>query len=149
MLCRVGERVGEREREVLGQVIRFGIAGGITTGLYALVYWPIATYMPHLLHVTRGAWPMAGNVLGYLAAMLSGYWLHSSWSFRGHGERGDLARTGGRFFAVSLVSFVVNSVWVWGLTGPWLHGPTWWPLVPILFVTPLISFALNRFWVFA
>ena len=129
--------------------MRFGIAGGMTTAIYAVVYWPIATFMPRILDVTRGAWPMAGNVLGYLAAMLSGYLLHSRWSFRGHGERGNLAKTGGRFFAVSLVSFVLNSGFVWVLTGPWVHGPTWWPLIPIIFVTPLITFALNRLWVFS
>ena len=33
------------------------------------------------------------------------------------------------------------------LTGP-MHGPTWWPLVPAIFVTPLATFALNRQWVF-
>jgi putative flippase GtrA len=138
-----------RTSGVLGQLVRFGVAGGLATLIYAAVYWPIATYAPHLLNVTRGAWPMVGNVLGYLAAMLSGYLLHSRWSFRGHGERGDLKRTGGRFFAVSLVSFVMNSAFVWILTGPWLHGATWWPLVPIVFVTPLVTFALNRWWVFA
>ena len=138
-----------REHALVGQLVRFGLAGGLATALYMIVYYPIATYLPGLLDATRGAWPMVGNVLGYLAAMLSGYALHSRWSFRGHGERGDLRRTGGRFFAVSLVSFVVNSAFVWVLTGPWVHGATWWPLVPILFVTPLLSFALNRLWVFA
>jgi hypothetical protein len=29
-----------------------------------------------------------------------------------------------------------------------LNGAWWWPLIPILFVTPLITFALNRLWVF-
>ena len=138
-----------REDGLLAQLMRFGIAGGMTTAIYAVVYWPIATFMPGLLDVTRGAWPMVGNVLGYVAAMLSGYMLHSRWSFRGHGERGNLAKTGGRFFAVSLVSFVLNSGFVWVLTGPWVHGPTWWPLIPIIFVTPLITFALNRLWVFS
>jgi putative flippase GtrA len=137
-----------RDNELLMQLVRFGIAGGIATGLYAIVYWPIATYAPHLFHASRGAWPMVGNVLGYLAAMLSGYLLHSRWSFRGHGERDNLARTGGRFFAVSLVSFALNSLFVWVLTGPLVHGATWWPLVPIVFVTPLVTFALNRWWVF-
>lgn len=137
-----------RRHEMLGQLVRFGIAGGLATAVYAVIYWPIATYAPGLLHVTRGAWPMVGNVLGYVGAMLTGYLLHSRWSFRGHGER-DLAKNGSRFFAVSLVSFVLNSAWVWVLTGPLVHGPTWWPLLPILFVTPLVTFALNRWWVFA
>lgn len=135
-------------RELFWQLVRFGITGGAATVLYAIAYWPIATYaqrwvpLPH-----RSMWPVIGNVLGYLVAMLSGYVMHSRWSFKGHGERGNLARTGGRYFVVSLVSFVMNTLFVWSFTGP-LHLPTWVPLVPIVFVTPLVTFALNRFWVF-
>jgi putative flippase GtrA len=29
-----------------------------------------------------------------------------------------------------------------------VNGPTWWPLVPAIFVTPLATFFLNRQWVF-
>jgi hypothetical protein len=29
-----------------------------------------------------------------------------------------------------------------------MHGPTWWPLVPAIFVTPLATYAFNRQWVF-
>jgi hypothetical protein len=35
------------------------------------------------------------------------------------------------------------------VTGPFFHGPTWWPLVPAVSVEPLITFWLNRYWVFA
>ncbi len=139
-----------RTSGVLGQIVRFGIAGGLATLLYTIVYWPLATYGHRVLWLGKGAvWPLVANVAGYLAAMVSGYFLHSRWSFRGHGTRDDELRTSSRFFAVSLVSFGLNSVFVWVLTGPLLHGPTWWPLVPILFVTPLVTFALNRLWVFA
>ncbi len=138
-----------RDNPVLGQLIRFGIAGGITTALFAIVYWPVATYGHHALALSRGAtWPLIGNVLGYLVAMGSGYLIHSNWSFKGHGNRDSVARTTSRFFVVSLVSFGLNSVFVWVLTGPLFHGPTWWPLLPICFVTPLITFVLNRLWVF-
>lgn len=152
MLARV-ERL--RTSGVLGQLVRFGIAGGLATLIYTIVYWPLATYGHRLIWLGTGAvWPLVANVLGYLAAMVSGYFLHSRWSFRGHGSAGrrgrdDELRTSSRFFAVSLVSFGLNSVFVWVLTGPLLHGPTWWPLVPILFVTPLVTFVLNRLWVFS
>ena len=138
-----------RTREVFWQLVRFGIAGGLATAIYTIVYWPVATYGHRILSVGSGAeWPLVGNVLGYLAAMVSGYHLHSRWSFRGHGSRENAAATSSRFFAVSLVSFALNTAFVWVLTGPLLHGATWWPLVPILFVTPLVTFALNRLWVF-
>jgi hypothetical protein len=45
--------------------------------------------------------------------VLVGYVVHSRWSFRGHGRRDNLARTGGRFVIVSLVSFGLNQFWVW------------------------------------
>lgn len=136
-------------RALFWQLLRFGLTGGAATALYAIVYWPIATFAQARWPLAdRSVWPLIGNVLGYLVAMLSGYVMHSRWSFRGVGERGNLARTGGRFFVVSLVSFAMNTFFVWLLTGP-LHGATWWPLVPILFVTPVVTFALNRFWVFA
>lgn len=126
---------------LLGQLIRFGIAGGISTGLYAIVYSPLAKY--------EIVTPSLANLAGYFVAMISGYFLHSHWSFRGHGERDNVAKTGSRFFVVSLVSLGLNSLFVWVLTeDSMLNGAWWWPLIPILFVTPLITFALNRFWVF-
>lgn len=128
------------ESGLLGQLIRFVIAGGITTGLYTLVYSPLAGF-----GVTS---EQVANICGYLVAMTSGYLLHSKWSFRGHGA--EASKTSWRFFVVSLVSFGLNTIFVWILTDDaMLAGPWWWPLVPILFVTPLVTFALNRFWVFS
>lgn len=127
---------------LLGQLVRFGISGGIATAVYAVVYSPLAKY--------GIVSPSLANLAGYLFAMLTGYVLHSRWSFRGHGERGNIAKTGSRFFAVSLVSLGLNSLFVWVLTeDSLLNGEWWWPLIPILFVTPLVTFALNRIWVFS
>jgi putative flippase GtrA len=42
---------------------------------------------------------------------------------------------------------VLNEIFTWVLTGP-MHGPTWWPLIPAIFVTPLATYVLNRQWVF-
>jgi putative flippase GtrA len=143
-----GLQRGDR-RAMFWQLVRFGVTGGAATVLYAIVYWPIATYGQRWWPLQQTAiWPVSANLLGYLVAMLSGYVMHSRWSFRGHGQRDNLARTGGRFFVVSLVSLGMNTFFVWLLTGPF-HGPAWWPLVPIVLVTPLVTFGLNRFWVFA
>lgn len=126
---------------LIGQLVRFGISGGIATAVYAVVYSPLAKY--------EIVSPSLANLTGYFFAMVTGYFLHSRWSFRGHGERGNIARTGSRFFVVSLVSLGLNSLFVWVLTeDSLLNGDWWWPLIPILFVTPLVTFALNRLWVF-
>jgi putative flippase GtrA len=130
---------GSDAPDLFGQVLRFGFSGGIATLLGAAAYWVPATFwdVP----------PLVANFLAYLVALASGYVLHSRWSFRGHGSRDNAFRTTGRFFAVSLVSLALNSLWVWLLTGV-MDGPTWWPVVTMIFVTPAVTFALNRQWVF-
>ena len=128
-------------KSLFGQVIRFGLVGGFVTGLYVLVYSPLASL--------ELASPQIANLAGYFVAMVTGYVLHSRWSFRGHGSRDNAARTTGRFFVVSLISLALNALFVFVLTDSlMLDGPWWWPLIPILFVTPLVTFTLNRQWVF-
>jgi putative flippase GtrA len=130
---------GNPAGELLGQFIRFGMVGGFVTALGVAAYYVPATYL--------GVAPLLANLLGYGVAMAFGYVLHSNYSFRGHGSRDNVAQRTGRFFIVSLVSLGLNSIWVWSLV-EFLHGPTWWPVIPMLFVTPLVTFALNRHWVF-
>jgi len=136
-----GTLKGESESAVVfGQLVRYGLTGGFITALGAGLYWATATFF--------GVHPLVANVFAYALCVAIGYVLHSRWSFRDHGSRDNVARTTGRFFVVSLVSFGLNSLFVWVLTGPLLDGPTWWPVVPMLLVTPLVTFALNRRWVF-
>ena len=129
-----------RRREVLGQLLRYGLTGGLVTLVYALVY----------AGLVRGAHvaPLVANIAGYLVAVVLGYLLHSRWSFRGHGQRDNAARTTIRFVLVSLLSLALNSLWVWIIVHG-LHLSTLLPLVPISTVTPLVVFWLNRVWVFA
>lgn len=131
--------MGSGTPELFGQLVRYGLTGGFVTALGAALYWVTATFF--------GVPPLIANVLAYLLCVAIGYVLHSRWSFRGHGSRDNPARRTSRFFMVSLVSFALNSLFVWLLTGP-LDGSTWWPVVPMLFVTPIVTFALNRRWVF-
>ncbi len=127
-------------RSIAGQLFRFVISGGLVTALGVAVYALVALGLK---------WhPQLGNLLAYLTAAGTGYVLHSRWSFRGHGRRGNLARTGSRFLIVSLISLSLNSFWVWLLTEPLALSPAW-PILPMLFVTPLVTFTLNRQWVFA
>ncbi|WP_129793593.1 GtrA family protein [Sphingosinicella sp. CPCC 101087] len=133
-------KIIERHGEILGQLIRFGLTGGLLTVLVAGGYWLVAT----LLHVE----PMLSLTLNFILFTGLGYLLHSRFSFRGHGARDRAAARTARFFTVNLIGFLSNQFFVWLLVKQ-LNGPTWWPVLPILFVTPLITFALNRRWVFA
>lgn len=125
-------------RTVLGQLARFVISGASVTALSLVVYALVALVL---------RWhPQLANFLAYVVAVATGYFLHSQWSFRGHGSE----RTHGtrlRFVTVSIISYLLNSFWVW-LTFTQLHLGRAAPMVPMLFVTPAVTFTLNRQWVF-
>src|SRR5438270_5512432 len=123
--------------EAVAQLVRFGVVGLFLAGVYSAIYWYLATYvMP----------PVAAVVIAFIVAVSIGFVLHSRWSFRGHGARED-RQLKIKFLLVQGSGFVLNEAFTWVLTGP-MHGPTWWPLVPAIFVTPLATFVLNRQWVF-
>ncbi len=130
--------VPPERRAIFGQLLRFLVSGGVVTALGVGVYALVALVL---------RWhPQIGNLLAYVTAMATGYLLHSRWSFRDHGG----TRSGGtlaRFVTVSLISLGLNSFWVWLLTEPLGLSPAW-PIVPMLLVTPLVTFTLNRQWVF-
>jgi putative flippase GtrA len=123
--------------ETLGQLIRFGIVGLSLAALYSAIYWYLATYVMT---------PVLAVVIAFAAAVSIGFVLHSRWSFRGHGKRED-RQMKIKFFIVQSSGFVLNEIFTWVLTGP-MHGPTWWPLIPAIFVTPLATYLFNRQWVF-
>ena len=125
------------DNETFGQLVRFGIVGFSLAGVYSAIYWYLATYVMA---------PVLAVVIAFLVAVSIGFVLHSRWSFRGHGKRED-RRMKIKFLAVQGSGFVLNEIFTWVLTGP-MHGPTWWPLIPAIFVTPLATFLLNRQLVF-
>jgi putative flippase GtrA len=125
------------DNHTFSQLVRFAVVGFSLAGVYSIIYWYLATFvMPPVLAV----------VVGFLVAVSLGFILHSRWSFRGHGKRED-RRLKTKFLLVQASGFVLNEAFTWYLTGP-LHGPTWWPLLPAVFVIPLATFLLNRQWVF-
>lgn len=128
-----------RTSEMLGQLVRFGLTGLAMTALYAAIYWPLATYV---------MFPNLAVVIAFFVATAVGRYAHGAISFRGHGSRSR--RTMRRFFVVQGLGFLMQQGFTWWLvTGPFFHGPTWWPLVPAVSVVPLVTFWLNRYWVFA
>lgn len=119
------------------QLVRFALVGFFLAGIYSAIYWYLATFvMPPVLAVA----------IAFLVAVSIGFVLHSRWSFKGHGKRED-KRMKIKFLAVQSSGFLLNEAFTWILTGP-MNGPTWWPLVPAIFVTPLATYVLNRQLVF-
>jgi putative flippase GtrA len=72
---------------LFGQLVRYALTGGLASGVNISVYWLLAA---------RGMDPNLAWAIGFAAAVLVGYVVHSRWSFRGHGKRVNLRRTGGR-----------------------------------------------------
>ena len=131
-----------RDNPVLGQLLRFGIAGGISTLIYAAVYLPLTTWV----------WPGPRAVyavpFAFAVAVTAGFFLHSRWSFKGHGTRepGGLRQV--KFVAVQASGVGLNALVTW--VGTALLGyPAWAPLLPAVLIATVFTFILNRWLVFA
>lgn len=135
------QRIGEmRQSGVLGQLMRFGVAGVASTLIYAAVYMPLATWVfPNLA--------VAAVPFAFAVAVSCGFFMHSYWSFRGHGSRDSSGRQHAKFLIVQGFGLALNALFTWVLADL-LHYPDWVPLIPIVTITPLATFALNRQWVF-
>jgi putative flippase GtrA len=128
-----------RTSGVLTQLVRFGVTGAAVTVFYAAVYWPLATFVIN---------PNLAVLVAFVLATVVGRFAHGAVSFMGHGTRSPATMR--RFVIVQLLGLLLNQLFTWVLvTGPFLHGPTWWPLVPAVLVVPLVTFWLQRNWVFA
>ena len=127
---------------MLGQLVRYGLAGGLATAIYSAVYLPLAWWV----------FPDGRAVLAvpfaFMTALSAGFFLHSMWSFAGHGTRESSGRQHLKFLAVHLVGLTMNLTFTWTLTAV-LGAPAWAPLLPSVTLTPLVTFALQRQWVFA
>jgi len=129
----------QHHRETLGQLVRYGVAGGAITMLGAATYWLFVTP----LHMA----PLVAVTLSFLICLVSGFGVHSRFSFRGHGDRDNLRQRMMLFVAVNLVAFAMNWLWVFGLVER-MGLPDWAPMIPMVFVTPLASFVMHRRWTF-
>ncbi|WP_346768969.1 GtrA family protein [Sphingomonas sp. SFZ2018-12] len=137
------ERVSRvvNQRPVVGQLIRFLIAGGISTLIYSALYLPLALY------VFTGDRAVLAVPFAFAAAVSAGFFLHSRWSFRGQGidRRGPGQQA--RFVFVQALGLAMHAVITWVVTD-WLGQPAWVPLIPGVLLVPVVTFLLNRHWVF-
>lgn len=131
-----------RDSGLLGQLIRFGIAGGVSTLLYAAVYLPLTLLVFERRHAVYAV-PFA-----FAVAVTAGYFLHSRWSFKGHGTRDAGAGQQMKFVAVQAAGVVLNALVTWVGTA-YFGLPPWAPLLPAVALATIFTFILNRWLVFA
>ena len=120
-------------------LLRYGVTGAGLALAFSLAYESV-------LHVLPGAAQTANGVAFVLTTLL-GYHIHSSWSFHSEGHRSPALAGIGKFLIVNLCSFALNGFWVWLLVQQWKF-PAHLALLPILTVTPWLSFWFNRTWAF-
>lgn len=130
-----------RRSGVLGQLIRFGIAGGISTVIYSAVYLPLTVWV-FAREDAVFAVPFA-----FAVAVTAGYFLHSRWSFKGHGSRDPGPRQKVQFVAVQGSGVALNAIITWLGTAV-LGYPGWVPLLPAVGLATIFTFILNRWLVF-
>jgi putative flippase GtrA len=127
---------------VLAQVVRYGLAGGITTAIYSAIYLALAW------SVFPAGRAMMAVPFAFVAALIVGFVTHSRWSFAGHGTRDNTGLQHGKFLIVHGAGFALNLAFTWLLTAR-LGAPVWAPLIPTVTIIPVVSFLLLRQWVFA
>lgn len=131
-----------RDSGLLGQLIRFGISGGISTVIYTAVYAPLTLFVFRKEHAVYAV-PFA-----FAVAVTAGYFLHSRWSFKDHGERIPGARQKAQFVGVQASGMALNALITWVGTAL-LHLHPLVPLLPAVAVATIFTFILNRWLVFS
>ncbi len=130
----------EGRAEVALQALRYAAMGLAITLAFSLCYW--------LVTVFGRVDPNLSLALVFLVFSGISYVAHGRYSFRGHGQRDRPHVRGTRFLIVNLIGFTLNQFFVWWLVKK-LGGPAWWPTIPFIFVTPWVTFALHRKWVYS
>ncbi len=119
------------------QLIRYVIAGLLVTQFAALIYSTL---------VLKGLSPYFANLCSTGCGLIAGYTIHSRWSFKG-GDKDSETLQIGRFAFASAVAFAINNFWIW-LTVDYFGLSELAPVPLMMAATPVMSFLLNRYWVF-
>ena len=121
------------------QLSRYAFAGLALTLGNAGSYWALTDL--------GGVDPMVSLALTSLIFLVVGYITHARFTFRTGSDGRHWSVRGARFILVRLLGLGINQLFVWLLVKR-LGGPTWWPIVPMVLVTPLIIFVLLRSFVY-
>lgn len=133
------DRVPPGQRAVAGQVLRYAAAGLAITIAFSIAYFAIAEWL--------GVDPNLSLAIVFIVFSVISYVVHGRFSFAGHGGRDNPHIRGTRFFLVNLMGFALNQFWVWLLVKRF-DGATWWPTIAFILVTPWLTFALHRRFVY-
>ncbi|MFO6424402.1 GtrA family protein [Motilimonas sp. KMU-193] len=124
----------------LGQLISFAVVGVGATLTHALVF--------HILFAWFGWTQLPANIGGFLVAFAVSYLGQFKWTFKTEAAAVSCQkRAFVRFFKTAIFGLLLNLLWAF-ITIDWLGLHHYVYLALLTFVTPVIIFALNKFWVF-
>lgn len=132
--------VTQETRAMYSQLARYAVAGAGAAAIYSLVYLVVAGWLPP-------GQAIVAVVPAFLISLVVSFQLHSRWSFGGHGSRSATINQPFRFFVVQTAGLLANFAMTYAVTNL-LKQPNWVALIPCLTVTPLLTFAMQRSWVF-
>ena len=132
-------RLDRAQSVVFWQIVRFVLAGVGMTTLGSGLYYLIVTYTPTT--------PALSLTLATIIGSVVGYFVHGRFSFQAHGFRDEPAKRFVRFLTTNGIAYLLNMAHVVTLVH-FMHLPEWTPIIGFCLVTPAVSFALNRYWVF-
>ena len=132
MRLRAGRALRARHNWV--QLAKFGVVGATGYVINLAVFASLLGWGAHI-----------AAAISFIVAAASNYWWNRHWTFVG--QKGSFAMQGARFYAVSIVAFAVNQLWLVVFID-WLH---WRKVlsqaIAIVLVTPL-NFLGNKLWSF-
>ncbi|WP_010184163.1 GtrA family protein [Sphingomonas sp. PAMC 26605] len=131
-----------RHNALLGQLVRFGLVGGFSTLIYLAVYTPLTVFVFEPRHAVYAV-PFA-----FLVAVTIGFFLHRSWSFKGHSTATPGRLQHVKFVAVQASGMALNALVTWFGTAKLGYGPLV-PVIPAVLLATVFTFFLNRRLVFA
>lgn len=127
------------DRGLTGEALRYVVSGLVLAALYSAVYWTLAARL--------GVPVLVANTIAFAVNLMAGWTLHSRWSFANRRTAGPARIAYAGYFAINFASYALNSLWVWAIVDR-LHGSVGLSIIPVVTVTPALTFALNRAWIF-
>lgn len=123
-------------KPLINQLFRFGVVGGLSTLLNSLTFVVLVDSLK--------VQPFLGNLLASLLAFWISYFGHSCWTF---GNKRHSTEKFLKFLTMALLGLSINTAFVWVLMHC-LHQSAYIATLPMIFVTPLLIFFINKYWVF-
>lgn len=123
------------------QISKFAVVGLTSTLVHAVLFTGLVEI----------GWtvPLYSNLIGYLVGFCISFSGHYFWTFGDQREAGHRAMVAAqvRFLVVAGFGLGLNSLAVFAITDLWQISYLY-SLIFIVFVTPLSTFALSKFWAF-